>query len=257
MKRMEDIYEKIAKKFGFPTRPPVHPDWLKAELRRTGLSKNIKKPADVAPLIDHTMLKPEASVREIIKLCDEAANFGFASVCVNPYWVSTASIRLLDLPVMVCSVVGFPLGANTTEIKTIEAKRVVDDGASEIDMVINIGALKSGSWEAVHADISSVVEVSSPAPVKVILETALLSEEEIIYASLISRSAGAAFVKTSTGFSKGGATTEAVSLMTTAVGKYIGIKASGGIGDFESALAMVKAGATRIGSSKSIMIIGK
>lgn len=255
MKKKNEIFQEISIKFGFPQNISVHPDWIIAEKKRVELSKNIRKSSDIAPLIDHTLLKPDADVSDIFKLCDEALKFGFAGVCVNPFWVSTASKRLLGSGTMVCTVVGFPLGANTTEIKVAEAMRAIDDGAAELDLVMNIGALKSGNWDTVHADIVSVVESASPIPVKVILETALLKKDEIIVSSLLSYSAGAVFVKTSTGFSRHGATPEAVSLMSKTVGEKIGIKASGGIGDFKTAIEMIKAGATRIGSSKSTIIV--
>ena len=175
---------------------------------------------------------------------------------MNPCWLAFAAELLVDSQPVVCGVVGFPLGANTTEIKTAEAIQQLKNGATELDMVANIGAIKSANWETVHADIASVTEAVKSLPVKVILETTLLTEEEVVRASAISASAGATYVKTSTGFSSGGATVEAVELMAKTVGDKLGVKASGGIGDFEKALSMLKAGATRIGASRSLAIIG-
>ncbi|MGC9314331.1 MAG: deoxyribose-phosphate aldolase [bacterium] len=218
------------------------------------LRDKASKPSCVAPLIDHTALKPDVRESEIEELCKEAIAHRFASVCVNPCWVALASEFLKDELPMVCTVIGFPLGSNVPEIKADEGVRAVEDGAEELDMVLNVGAIKSSKWEYVFSDIVSVVESSSPIAVKVILETCLLTDEEIVRASAICASAGAAYVKTSTGFSSGGATESALRLMTTAVGQKLGVKASGGVGDFETAMKMIRAGATRIGASKSLII---
>ncbi|PTM59494.1 deoxyribose-phosphate aldolase [Desmospora activa DSM 45169] len=210
---------------------------------------------DLASLIDHTLLKPEATAEQIDRLCQEAAVHHFASVCVNPTWVARAAQRLEGTDVKVCTVVGFPLGASHTEIKAVETKRAIQDGAQEIDMVMNIGALKSGDLEAVRRDITAVVEAADGVLVKVILETGLLSADEIRIASEQAKAAGAHFVKTSTGFGNGGATVEAVALMRQTVGPDLGVKASGGVRDRKTAEAMIRAGATRIGASASIAIV--
>jgi len=253
--QISKIVADITDKFGMPGSVDVDEDWLMMENARRTLAGGVKKPNCIAPLIDHTLLKPDATVEDIDRLCDETLEHRFASVCVNPCYVAEAAKKLGDSTSVVCTVVGFPLGANTAEIKTAEAIRAVEGGAEEIDMVMNIGFLKSGALEAVYSDIVSVVDGVYPVPVKVILETALLSDGEIVTASALSASAGAAYVKTSTGFSKGGATAGAVDLMARTVGTKLGVKASGGIGDFETALKMVKTGATRIGASRSLNII--
>lgn len=205
--------------------------------------------------IDHTLLKPEATLEEIEKLCSEAVLFQFASVCIQPTWAIEAYNFLKETNVKVCSVVGFPLGANTTECKAFEAQELVKSGVHEIDMVINIGALKSKDYKKVLHDIKAVVLAAKPALVKVIIETCLLTDEEKKEACLIAVEAGALFVKTSTGFSKSGATIHDVSLMREIVGPDIGVKASGGIRDLLSMLAMIKAGATRIGTSSGVAIM--
>ncbi|MCE5316824.1 MAG: deoxyribose-phosphate aldolase [Parachlamydia sp.] len=204
--------------------------------------------------IDHTLLKPEATDREIEKLCLEALQYGFASVCVLPVWVKLAYSLLQDR-CKVCSVVGFPLGGNISQIKAQEAGQLVQDGASEIDMVISIGLLKSDRWADVRQDIQAVVKASQPAIVKVILETCLLSDEEKRIACRLSLEAGAHFVKTSTGFSKAGATLHDIALMREIVGPSFGVKASGGIRDRATALAMIDAGANRLGTSSGVTII--
>jgi len=211
---------------------------------------------DWASLIDHTLLKPEASESDIRKLCDEAAQFGFASVCVNPSWVKKAAEFLRGTPVPVCTVIGFPLGATLSDVKAFEARRAIFNGAREVDMVINIGALKSGDDCTVEADIRAVAEAAHENGVlcKVIIETALLTDEEKIRACLASKNAGADFVKTSTGFAKGGATVEDVALMRRVVGSNLGVKASGGVKGIEDARAMFEAGATRIGASVGVKI---
>ncbi|HKR00126.1 MAG TPA: deoxyribose-phosphate aldolase [Pyrinomonadaceae bacterium] len=211
---------------------------------------------DWASLIDHTLLKPEATEDDIKRLCEEAAQFRFASVCINPAWVRAAACHLRGTSVPVCTVIGFPLGATLADVKAYEARRAIFDGAREVDMVINIGALKSGDDCAVEHDIRSVVEVAHEYDVvcKVIIETALLTDEEKVRASLAAKRAGADFVKTSTGFAKGGATVADVALMRQAVGSELGVKASGGVKGLEDARAMVEAGATRIGASVGVKI---
>ena len=211
---------------------------------------------DWASLIDHTLLKPEASEADIRKLCDEAAQFGFASVCVNPAWVKRASEFLRGTGVPVCTVIGFPLGATLPDVKAFEARRAIFNGAREVDMVINIGALKSGDDCAVEDDIRAVAQAAHENGVllKVIIETALLTDEEKVRACLASKNAGADFVKTSTGFAKGGATVEDVSLMRRTVGSALGVKASGGVKGIDDARAMFEAGATRIGASVGVKI---
>lgn len=205
--------------------------------------------------IDHTLLKPEATKVEIEKLCREAIEFQFASVCINPVWVSYAYPFLKGTPVKLCSVVGFPLGANTQENKAGEARQLVKSGVQEVDMVMNIGALKDRDYQAVLKDIEGVVQVSDSALVKVILETCLLTDEEKQVASRLCVEAGAGYVKTSTGFSKAGATVQDVALMRNVVGLKIGVKASGGIRDLSTALAMIDAGASRIGTSSGVAIL--
>lgn len=211
----------------------------------------------IARIIDHTLLKPEATREDIRKLCREALRYGFATVCVNPCWVKTAAAELAGSPVKVCTVVGFPLGANTTEIKRAEAEAAIRDGAREIDMVQNIGALRSGDLEAVRADIAAVVEVChrAGAIVKVILENALLDDNQKAVACALARLAGADFVKTSTGFGPSGATARDVALMRLVAGPEMGVKAAGGIRTLEDLERMVAAGATRIGASASVKIV--
>lgn len=210
---------------------------------------------EIAPLIDHTLLKPNATEQEIIKLCEEAKKYGFASVCVNPAYVSLCKQLLKDTNVKVCTVVGFPLGATTPTVKAIEAKEAIANGADEVDMVINIGALKSGNYQLVLDDIKAVREATRGKILKVIIETAYLTREEKIKACELAKEAGADFVKTSTGFGPSGATVEDVMLMKSVVGPKMGVKASGGIRTLEDALKMVKAGATRIGASASVAIV--
>ncbi len=211
---------------------------------------------DWASLIDHTLLKPDATEADIRKLCEEAARFGFASVCVNPGWVKKAAGFLKGSGVPVCTVIGFPLGATLPDVKAYEARRSIFNGASEVDMVINIGALKSGDDCAVEDDIRAVVDAAHENHVlcKVIIETALLTDEEKVRACIASKNAGADFVKTSTGFAKGGATAHDVALMRHTVGNSLGVKASGGVKGIEDARAMFEAGATRIGASVGVKI---
>jgi deoxyribose-phosphate aldolase len=210
----------------------------------------------LARMIDHTLLAPTATRAEIEALCDEARENCFASVCVNPWWVTLASEKLAETPVRVCTVIGFPLGANRSQTKVYEALRAVEDGAVELDMVLNSGALRSGDYSAVERDIAGVVEAGrGRAIVKVILETGHLTDEEKVKACVLARRAGAHFVKTSTGFGKGGATEADVRLMRRVVGPALGVKASGGVKDQPTALRMIEAGATRIGASAGIRIV--
>ncbi len=211
---------------------------------------------DWAGLVDHTLLKPEASDEDIRRLCAEAAEYRFASVCVNPSWVRAAACNLRGTGVPVCTVVGFPLGATLPDVKAYEARRAIQDGAQEVDMVINIGALKSGDDCLVEHDIHAVAEAAHEYGVllKVIIEAALLSDEEKVRACLAAKRAGADFVKTSTGFSKGGATVADIALMRRTVGAEMGVKAAGGVKGIADARALVEAGATRIGASVGVKI---
>lgn len=207
-------------------------------------------------MIDHTALKADTTKEQIVKLCNEAKEYGFFSVCINPTWVKTAANELQGSEVKVCTVIGFPLGASTSETKAFETKDAIEKGADEVDMVINIGALKDQNDDLVEQDIRAVVEAArGKALVKVIIETSLLTQEEKVRACKLAVAAGADYVKTSTGFSTGGATVEDVKLMRETVGPGIGVKASGGVRDREGALQMVEAGATRIGASAGIAIV--
>ncbi len=214
-------------------------------------------PQDLGQFIDHTLLKPDATPADIDRLCDEAAEYGFASVCVNPVWVRRAAARLRGTDVKVTSVVGFPLGAHAPEIKALETRKALRDGAREIDMVINVGALKSGDHDLVRQDIARVAEACREvgAVCKVIIEAALLSDEEKVIASRLAKQAKAHFVKTSTGFGPGGAQVFDVGLMREAVGPGMGIKAAGGIKTREQVQEFIEAGATRIGASAGIAIV--
>lgn len=205
--------------------------------------------------IDHTLLKPESTQEQIKKLLSEAKQYDFASVCVNPTWVKFSAEELKDSDVKVCTVVGFPLGANTPEVKAFETANAIENGADEIDMVLNIGALKSGQLQLVEDDIKAVVEAANDKLVKVIIEACLLTEEEKITACELSVKAGADFVKTSTGFSTGGATVPDVALMRKTVGPDIGVKAAGGARSLADAEAFIEAGATRLGTSSGVAII--
>jgi deoxyribose-phosphate aldolase len=230
---------------------------LEAGASRLGLQASGAPAGSVARLIDHTLLKPDATQREIEALCREAADYGFATVCINPTWVALGARLLRGSGVGVCTVVGFPLGATTPDVKAYETRRVIFDGASEVDMVINIGALKSGDVRAVQKDIEAVVDACHPCGVtsKVIIEAALLTDDEKVTACTLAKAAGADFVKTSTGFAKGGATTADVALMRRVVGAAMGVKAAGGVRDLTGAQAMVEAGATRIGASAGVRIV--
>lgn len=208
--------------------------------------------------IDHTLLKAEAREEEVIKLCSEAKEYDFFSVCVNPSFVELASKELKGSDVKVCTVIGFPLGATTMQTKAFETKDAIEKGAHEVDMVINVGALKDGKYDYVREDIKAVVDASNKkALVKVIIESCLLTDEEKVKACELSKEAGADYVKTSTGFSTGGATAADIALMRKTVGSELGVKASGGVRTYEDSIAMIEAGASRIGASASIAIVEK
>ncbi|WP_413362799.1 deoxyribose-phosphate aldolase [Lysinibacillus sp. 3P01SB] len=208
-----------------------------------------------AAMIDHTLLKADTTRPQIEKLCEEAKKYVFASVCVNPTWVKYSAELLAGTEVKVCTVIGFPLGASTSAVKAFETKDAIANGAGEIDMVINIGALKNGEFDVVRDDIKAVVEAANGTLVKVIIETCLLTEEEKVKACQLSVEAGADFVKTSTGFSTGGATAEDIALMRKTVGPDLGVKASGGVRNLEDMKKMIENGATRIGASSGVAIM--
>ena len=208
----------------------------------------------LAQYIDHTALTAEKTEQDILKLCDEAIQYGFYSVCINSGYIPLAKEKLAGSNVKICTVVGFPLGANLSSVKAFETQEAIKAGAGEIDMVINVGLIKSNKWDAVKDDIQAVLTACHGVPLKVILETCLLTKEEIVKACEICKALGVAFVKTSTGFNKGGATVEDVALMKKTVGN-IGVKASGGIRDTQTAQSMIEAGATRIGASAGIAIV--
>jgi deoxyribose-phosphate aldolase len=230
---------------------------LDAGASRLGLHASGGAPGDVASLIDHTLLKPDASRLDIEKLCREAIDSRFATVCVNPTWVALSARLLKGSSVGVCSVIGFPLGATTPDVKHYETRRAIFDGATEVDMVINVGALKSGDLRTVEQDIEAVVGPARECGVlsKVIIEAALLTDDEKVTASTIVKAAGADYIKTSTGFGPGGATAADVALMRRIVGADLGVKAAGGVRDYESLKQMVAAGATRIGASAGVKIL--
>lgn len=213
---------------------------------------------NLAKYIDHTLLKADATKAEIDKIIDEAKKYNFASVCLNPHWVPYAAEKLKNTEVKVCTVIGFPLGATTTDTKVFEAKNAVENGATEIDLVINLGELKNGNFSKVKEEIEAIVLAAGENILtKVIIETALLTDEEKVKACQLAKEAGAHFVKTSTGFSTGGATVQDIVLMRKTVGEEMGVKASGGIRDRETALKMIQAGATRIGASAGVAIINE
>ncbi|MBC8277486.1 MAG: deoxyribose-phosphate aldolase [FCB group bacterium] len=226
-------------------------DRIGATLGLTGALKQ-----EIARMIDHTVLKPDATEEMISVLCDEAMKYCFASVCVNPCWIRMCRTRITDPAVKVCGVAGFPLGSNLTTVKAVETSLMAEDGADEIDMVMNVGWAKSGQWNQVEKDIAEVVRASGDAHVKVIIEACFLTDEEKVKACLCSVNAGADYVKTSTGFGKWGAKAADVALMRRVVGPHIGVKAAGGIRDFSDALEMVGKGADRIGASAGIKIVG-
>jgi len=227
--------------------PPIQRHFEKPNL--------IQKPLDLAPLIEHTLLKPEATRGDILKLCDDAKRFQFRGVCVNPVFVREAKRQLTGTNCEIITVVGFPLGANVTATKAEEAKHIMALGADEVDMVITIGALKDGEYRTVYDDIRAVTETVGSNPVKVIIETGILEDTEKIAACLLAERAGAAFVKTSTGFTARGVTVDDIILMKTVVGDRLGIKAAGGLRNFQSARTMVAAGASRLGCSASVAIV--
>ena len=224
---------------------------------RVGLHAAGGAPTGVAAMIDHTLLKPDATRQQIEELCREAAQFKFATVCVNPTWVATCARLLQGSGVLVCSVVGFPLGATTADVKGYETQRAIFDGAREIDTVINVGALKSGDLRTVERDIEAVVAPcrACGALSKVIIEAAYLTDDEKVTACTLAKAAGADYVKTSTGFGPGGATAADVALMRRVVGAEMGVKAAGGVRDLESVKAMIAAGATRVGASAGVKIV--
>ena len=230
---------------------------IEAGASRLGLHASGGGAGGVAAMIDHTLLKPDASRPEVEKLCREAAEYHFASVCVNPTWVATCARLLQGSPVKVCSVVGFPLGATTPDVKHYETRRALFDGAREIDMVINVGALKSGDLRVVERDIEAVTGPcrETGAISKVIIEAALLTDDEKVTACTLAKAAAADYVKTSTGFGPGGATAADVALMRRVVGEEMGVKAAGGVKDLDALKAMVAAGATRIGASAGVRIV--
>ena len=230
---------------------------LEAGATRLGLNASGGATGSVASMIDHTLLKPDAARKDIEQLCREAAEYRFATVCVNPTWVATCVQLLRGTGVLVTSVVGFPLGATTPDAKHYETRRAIFDGAREIDMVINIGALKSGDLRLVERDIEAVASPCREAGAvsKVIIEAALLTDEEKVTACTLAKAAGADFVKTSTGFASGGATAADVALMRRVVGEQMGVKAAGGVRDLEGLKAMVAAGATRVGASAGVRIV--
>ena len=216
------------------------------------------KASELAKYIDHTLLKPDATEEQIKKLCAEAKEYNFASVCINPIYVSLAATLLKNSDVKVCTVVGFPLGANLTATKVFETKQAIEDGAEEIDMVIANSVFKTGNYDWVQEDIKEVVKAcKGKAIVKVIIETSLLSDEEIVQACNIAKAAGAHFVKTSTGFIGGGATEAHIKLMRETVGEDMGVKASGGVRTYDDAIKMIKAGASRIGASAGVKIVSE
>ena len=240
---LDELVRRVAARIGLEPPPPVH-------------GPAPVGPDDLAGFIDHTLLRADATAADIDRLCDEARQHRFASVCVNPSWVGRAAADLAGSGVAVCSVVGFPLGAHTPAVKAAEAAGAIGDGAREIDMVIDIGALKSGDYALVERDIAGVVAACRPvgAVCKVIIEAAMLTDEEKVAASLLAGRSGAHFVKTSTGFGPGGATTHDVALMRRAVGPAIGVKAAGGIRTRQDAEALIAAGATRLGTSAGVAI---
>jgi deoxyribose-phosphate aldolase len=230
---------------------------IDAGATRVGVHAIGGAPSDIASMIDHTLLKPDATRKDIEELCREAAQFSFATVCVNPAWVALAARQLAVTSVGVCSVVGFPLGATTADVKGYETRRAIFDGAREIDMVISVGALKSGDLRVVERDIEAVTTPCRDCGVlsKVIIEAALLTDDEKVTACTLAKAAGADYVKTSTGFGPGGATAADVALMRRVVGSEMGVKAAGGVRDLEGLKAMVAAGATRVGASAGVKIV--
>jgi len=227
-----------------------------AEIEGANTTAETRNKVDLAKYVDHTLLKPDATVEKVKKICDEAKQYHFASVCVNPTYTELVAKELKGSAVNPCVVIGFPLGATLPSVKAFETNEVIEKGAKEVDMVINVGAVKSGNWDLVEEDIKAVVRASrGRALVKVILETCLLTDEEKVKACKVSKQAGADFVKTSTGFSTGGATEADVRLMRETVGDKMGVKASGAVRDYETAVRMIEAGATRLGTSSGVAIV--
>ncbi len=235
----------------------THRNFLLSIPRKVTLEAHLTSTKSIAALIDQTLLKPEATQEDVVRLCTQAAEHSFAAVCINPHWVRLARKQLDGSHVKTCTVIGFPLGANRTEIKLREARVALADGAAELDMVINVGALRSGDSKFVQDEIAELASLShsGEAILKVIIETCLLSDEQKVAASLAAVAAKADFVKTSTGFSTGGATENDVRLLRGAAGPAMGVKASGGIRSFEALRRMVEAGATRIGTSSGVQIL--
>ena len=265
---VERVVERVQQRLQqqvVPPLPVLHGTWqdgtamdplMAAGADRLGTSGvSVQGGASMARLIDHTLLKPTATRADIVKVCEEARKHSFASVCVNSTWIGLVARLLEGSRVMPICVVGFPLGAMATPAKAAETRQAIADGAQEIDMVINIGWLKGGDWDAVFDDVRAVVEASSGRPVKVILENTMLEREEKVAGCAISKAAGAAFVKTSTGFGGGGATAEDVALMRSVVGSTVGVKASGGVRSAADLQKMVAAGANRVGASASVAIV--
>lgn len=250
---VSQIGDEILTRLGRPATAAPAPS---APAAKAGVARPVRVNARIAALIDHTILKPEATRADVVRVCREAREYGFASVCINPYWVPLVRAELAGSPVKVCTVVGFPLGATSTEAKAAETAAALRSGAQEIDMVINIGALRSGDYDTVKADIRQVVEVAHEAGaiVKVIIEAALLDDHQKAAACTLAKMVGADFVKTSTGFAVSGATAHDVALMRATVGPEMGVKAAGGIRTLADLQAMTAAGATRIGASASIKI---
>jgi len=219
--------------------------------------KLINSPADIAPYIDHTLLKSDATEDQIKKICEEAVKYGFYSVCINPFWVNYCAKKIKESGVKICTVIGFPLGATDSRTKACETRNAIENGADEIDMVINVGALKSGDLKTVESDLRAVMTACRrTTTTKAIIETCLLTDEEKVIASQLVKKVGYNFVKTSTGFSTAGATAHDIALIRRTVGPKMGIKAAGGIHSFEEALLMIKSGATRLGCSASVKIVG-
>jgi deoxyribose-phosphate aldolase len=257
MSEHDELVERITKEVMNRIADQLHLERLTPEQRAAdGRPEPNLGAEQAAQYIDHTLLKPEATVEQVDTLCDEAEEYGFYSVCINSSWVAHCAKRLRTSPVKVCAVVGFPLGAMDSRTKAFETRRAIEEGANEIDMVINIGALKSGNYELVEEDIKAVRRACAGKTIlKVILETGALEDKEKVIACEIAKKAGADFVKTSTGFGKGGATAEDIALMRRTVGPEMGVKASGGVRSFKDLQLMVESGATRIGTSGGVSIV--
>jgi deoxyribose-phosphate aldolase len=253
---VNEVVQRVQVQLAAPAAPLSSPrDILQSGACRVGSAGGGVECADIASYIDHTLLKPNATEKEVEHLCNEAREYHFASVCVNSSYTDLCARLLRDSGVRVCSVVGFPLGAMSSEAKAFETRDAVAHGADEIDMVINVGKLQSGNYAYIYDDIRSVVRAAAGHVVKVILETALLDEDQKVAACVLAKAAGAHFVKTSTGFGPGGAKPEDVALMRRIIGEQMGVKASGGIRDCSTAQQMIESGATRIGASASVAII--